>query len=167
MIDELTRKNAVNDVKNGMSYLQAAKLHGVEDTAVKRWCRVNGVRSLHASKWKTDDEILDAVMLHKAVTCYALADTLGCTYGGLNMRLRRMMQHGKIQSFRIPHLSHAARNRGLFANYIDMKIYYVSKEDFAKWIRSQLPDEPSVSLRKYITRIFRSLDVNIFKEAKK
>ena len=169
MIGEITRKNAVNDVKDGMTYLQAAKLHGVEDSTVQQWCNAADVQSLHASRRKTDEEILNAIMLHKAVTCHMLAKILGCTDEGLNKRLRTMMISGKIQSFRIPPLSSAAAGsrRGLFTKFINTRIYFVSKDDLAEWVRNQLPGEVPMSLRKYVTRIFRSTGIQIFVEAKK
>lgn len=168
MIDELTRKNAVNDVKEGMSYVQAAKLHGIDDATVGQWCRAVDVQSLQASRRKTDKEILDAVMLHKVITCRGLAEVLGCSDSAANSHLQTMVMSGKIQSFRIPPLSSAAGSRrGLFTKFINTKIYYVSKDDLAMWIRNQLPEEVQMSLRRYITHIFRSIDVKIFVEEKK
>ena len=167
MIDEMTRKNTVNDVRNGISYLQAAKIHGVEDTTVKHWCHAAGVRSLHADKRNTDKEVIKTIMLHKAITCRELAKTLRYTDSGLNKRLRIMMKDGKIQSFRIPPLSHAAHSRGVLTKFINTRIYYVSKKDLAEWVRNQLPEEVQMSLRKYVTHIFRSIGIQIFVEAKK
>lgn len=164
MIDKTTHENAVNDVRNGMSYEQAAKIHGVEGTSVERWCRTADVQSPHASGRKTDKEILDVVRLHKAITCRALAEVLGCSDSAANNHLKTMVMDGKIQSFRIPSLCSSARTRrGFFTKFINTKIYYVSKDDLAIWVRNQLPEEDlPMSLRKYVTHIFRSLDIKIF-----
>ena len=169
MIDKITRKKAVNDVKDGMSYLQAAKMHGVEETSVRRWCRDIGIQSLYAGRYdKMDVEILDAVTLHKAITCRALVKILGCSSSAVNSHLRTMVMSGKIQSFRIPALSSAAHiRRGFFTKFINTKIYFVSKDDLAVWIRSQLPEEVSLSLRRYVTHIFQSIGIQIFVEAKR
>lgn len=164
MIDELTRENAVKNVKDGMSYLQAAKLHGVSHDVVRQWCHDGDIQSLQASKRKTDKEIIKTIMLHKAVSCHALAEILGYTDSGLSKNLQTMVRRGKIQSFRIPHLSHAAHSRRLLTKYINTRIYYVSKKDLAKWVRNQLPEEISSSLRKCVTQTFRGLNVKIFKE---
>jgi len=164
MIDKTTRENAVNDVKDGMSYLKAAKMHGIDDVTVERWCRAVDVRSLHAGRRKTDDEILDAVKSHKVVTCSELSKILGCSTGASNKHLRTMVMNGKIQSYRIPSLSSAARiRRGLFTKFINTRIYYVSTDDLAMWVRSQLPEEKSMSLRKCVTQMFRG-HVKIFAE---
>lgn len=167
IIDETTHKNAVNDVKNGMPYSQVAKKYGVNDTAVRRWCRDAGVQSFHASRRKTDKEILDAVKLHKVGTCHTLANILGCSTPSLNRHLRIMVVSGKIQSFRIPPFNSAARRRGLFTKFINMRIYYVSKNDLAEWVRNQFPEDVPESLRRVVSGIFRSIDVKIFESVKK
>jgi len=165
MIDKITHENAVDDIRNGMSYYQAAKLHGVDDFTVEKWCRAVNVRSLHASRRKTDKELLDVIVLHKVVTSRALGEIFGYTKSALDMRLRSMVMGGKIQSFRIPPLSSAARFRhGFFTKFINTRIYYVSKDDLAMWVRNQLPaGEVPVSLRKCVTRMFRSAGIQIFK----
>ena len=168
MIDETVHENAVNDVRNGMSYFQSAKKYDIGYDSVVRWCHDADVHSsFHASRRKTDAEILDAIMLRKAIPCRELSKFLGCTYPGLNTRLRNMVRNGKIQSFRIPPLSTAAKTRGVLTRYVNTRIYFVSKDDLAMWVRSQFPEDVPKLLRKYVTQLFRSLDVKIFVEVKK
>ena len=168
MIDEITRNNVVNDVRNGMSYFQSAKKYDIGYDSVRRWCHDADVHSsFHASRRKTDGELLKVIAAHRVLTCRELSKFLGCTYPGLNTRLRNMVRNGKIQSFRIPHLSHAAKTRGVLTRYVNTRIYFVSNDDLAMWVRSQFPEDVPKSLRRYVTQLFRSLDVKIFVEAKK
>lgn len=165
VIAKEVHENAVADVRNGMSYLQAAEKHGISFETVRQWCCEVDIRSSLSSRRKIDGEILKTIVTHRAITCRELAETLGYTDSGLNKRIRSMVQSGKVQSFRIPRLSRAARNRGsLFSKYINMRIYYVSKDDLAEWVRSQLPEKVLSPMHKYVTQLFRSIDVHIFKD---
>lgn len=165
---EITKLSVIDAVKNGMSFRQASKKFDIYISTVDFWCRNAGVKSEFAKQIMkaTDNDILKAVKKNKVMTVQMLEKVFGYQTNTARKRLKRLAQDGKLEYIV---LGGGGKAAPLFKDYTARRIYYTTKEDLHKWLKSKFLTKMPRALKVAIThKLHRDSGIDLkFEEPKK
>ena len=108
---------------------------------------------------RTDDEIIEALKNHNALTETELEKKLGYKTHCLNNRLKRLAKKKLVKHIRV------MGNRGkykFFQGYNGITIYYITKKYLKNWIKEKLPAEMSDDMQRVVSRkIYKNFKVRL------
>jgi len=96
---------------------------------------------------KSNDEIIETLKKHKALTASELSKELG--YSNLNDRLKRLAKKGLIQYKILPKTGRKFR---FFRGYIGVALYYIGSEHLKEWIEMKLPPKMTILMGRIVAR---------------
>lgn len=169
-LQEETKQDILQNVKNGKSYYSQAKKHNLHPNKIRKLCLKNNIQSQHTRMHNTDEEVIKAIKKYKVASVRDIQNELNYTsYRAAHNRLRRMVIKDKIFYTLLSPIKRSGRGKAkhLFDGYYNRAIYFVTKEDFKEWVQEKLPDQVSTHLRKSISHLINHIDVNVFEEEKK
>lgn len=162
------KRKVINAVKNGMSFRQASIKFNVYISTVDFWCRNAGVKSKYKKQTRkaTDKDIVDAVKKNKVITVKQLEEIFGYQTNTARRRLMRLAREGKLEYIV---LGGGGKAASLFKDYTERRIYYATKEDLQKWIKTKFLINMPRNLKVAIThKLHRDSGIDIkFEEPKK
>ena len=153
--DKVTRETVVNLVREVGSFTGVARLTGLSPYTVKKWCDEAGVPSKYKTSKVKDDDIIRFIEEKKVVKYKEIEKKFGQQ---LQSRLRRLVSEGKVKKVRIPKAK-SKLTRKLIKDISKTNIYYISDEDFVKWLRSKFPEKMTSNDKRCFTRILNDVSI--------
>lgn len=145
------KNKIINEVKNGKSYRDTSRKHGVPLSTVVYWCECAGIKSKHfrAKIKATDADIIKKVHSSLVLTAKEISDAFSFHENAIRRRLDRLVKQKQLQ-FIV--LSGSGKGNTLFRGYIDKRLYYVKDEELDKWLHSKIPQNIPAALKRSISQ---------------
>lgn len=164
-LDLELEKKILEDIKKGESYNNTAKKHDVSYHMVTKTCKKHDVESKHLHL--TDADIINALDKLNVAKISELLEHFGySSAANLKRRLDILKIEGKINTTVIPVTRSRKKKNNLFSGYVNVLLYYLSKDNLEKWVISKIPTHMPQNFRKAVTRRLHDLGLNIDLEKK-